>query len=89
MEEHRHKLLQNITELLRRTFPSQFVFPVLGHEDGQATNFRHLADLWQTWLPSEALTTFERGELARHGHGFSDGGGLLGRKPLIVFYVRL
>lgn len=63
MEEHRHKLLQNITELLRRTFPSQFVFPVLGHEDGQATNFRHLADLWQTWLPSEALTTFERGEL--------------------------
>lgn len=62
MEEHRHKLLQNITELLRRTFPSQFVFPVLGHEDGQATNFRHLVDLWQTWLPSEALQTFERGK---------------------------
>lgn len=65
MEEQRHKLLQNITELLRRTFPSQFVFPVLGHEDGQATNFRHLVDLWQTWLPSEALQTFERGELRR------------------------
>ncbi|XP_039963693.1 uncharacterized protein LOC120776780 [Bactrocera tryoni] len=56
----RLEILRNITDLLGRTFSSQFVFPVLGHEDG-TTNFRHLGELWRHWLPSEALHTFEKG----------------------------
>jgi len=61
LEPHRLDLLRNITELLGRTFPSQFVFPVLGHEDGQNGDFRRLGEQWRHWLPSEALQTFERG----------------------------
>ncbi|XP_055703393.1 acid sphingomyelinase-like phosphodiesterase 3b isoform X2 [Phlebotomus papatasi] len=61
LESHRLDLLRNITELLGRTFPSQFVFPVLGHEDGQSGNFRRLGELWRHWLPLEALQTFEKG----------------------------
>ncbi|XP_035786018.1 acid sphingomyelinase-like phosphodiesterase 3a [Anopheles albimanus] len=53
-------VLRNITELMSRTFPSQFVFPVLGHEDGSA-NYEQLGDLWRHWLPLEALQTFEKG----------------------------
>lgn len=60
-ESNRLQLLRNITELLGRTFPSQFVFPVLGHEDGQNGDFRQLGELWRQWLPSEALQTFEKG----------------------------
>ncbi|XP_054734462.1 acid sphingomyelinase-like phosphodiesterase 3b [Anastrepha obliqua] len=56
----RLEILRNITDLLGRTFSSQFVFPVLGHEDG-TTNFRHMGELWRHWLPSEALHTFEKG----------------------------
>ncbi|XP_058987813.1 uncharacterized protein LOC131806929 [Musca domestica] len=55
------EILRNITDLLGRTFSSQFVFPVLGHEDGTTTNFRHMGDLWRHWLPTEALHTFEKG----------------------------
>lgn len=60
IDTHRLDLLRNITDLLSRTFTSQFVFPVLGHEDGP-NNFRRLGDLWRLWLPSEALQTFEKG----------------------------
>ncbi|XP_058462845.1 acid sphingomyelinase-like phosphodiesterase 3b [Malaya genurostris] len=59
-ETSRLELLRNITELMSRTFPSQFVFPVLGHEDG-SPNFVQLGELWRHWLPSEALQTFEKG----------------------------
>ncbi|XP_049291058.1 acid sphingomyelinase-like phosphodiesterase 3a [Anopheles funestus] len=59
-ETKRLDVLRNITELMSRTFPSQFVFPVLGHEDGSA-NFEQLGDLWRHWLPLEALQTFEKG----------------------------
>ncbi|KAJ6642014.1 Acid sphingomyelinase-like phosphodiesterase 3a [Pseudolycoriella hygida] len=61
IESHRLELLRNITDLLGRTFSSQFVFPVLGHEDGQGNNFHQLGELWRHWLPSEALQTFEKG----------------------------
>lgn len=61
IESHRLDLLRNITDLLGRTFSSQFVFPVLGHEDGQGNSFRRLGELWRHWLPSEALQTFEKG----------------------------
>ncbi|XP_052873756.1 acid sphingomyelinase-like phosphodiesterase 3a [Anopheles cruzii] len=59
-DSKRLDVLRNITELMSRTFPSQFVFPVLGHEDGSA-NFEQLGDLWRHWLPLEALQTFEKG----------------------------
>ncbi|XP_055623192.1 acid sphingomyelinase-like phosphodiesterase 3b [Toxorhynchites rutilus septentrionalis] len=59
-ETNRLELLRNITELMSRTFPSQFVFPVLGHEDG-SPNFVQLGELWRHWLPLEALQTFEKG----------------------------
>ncbi|XP_035917227.1 LOW QUALITY PROTEIN: acid sphingomyelinase-like phosphodiesterase 3a [Anopheles stephensi] len=59
-ETKRLDVLRNITELMSRTFPSQFVFPVLGHEDGSA-NFEQLGELWRHWLPLEALQTFEKG----------------------------
>lgn len=62
IESHRLDLLRNITDLLGRTFSSQFVFPVLGHEDGQGNSFRRLGELWRHWLPSEALQTFEKGK---------------------------
>lgn len=60
-ESKKLEILRNITDLLGRTFSSQFVFPVLGHEDGTIANFRHMGELWRHWLPSEALHTFEKG----------------------------
>lgn len=66
-ENHRLDVVRNITDLLGRTFSSQFVFPVLGHEDGQGNNFRRLGELWRHWLPSEALQTFEKGK-RRHNY---------------------
>lgn len=63
-ESHRLDLLRNITELLGRTFSSQFVFPVLGHEDVQNNDYKRLGELWRHWLPSEALQTFEKGKRA-------------------------
>lgn len=65
IETHRLDVLRNITDLLSRTFPSQFVFPVLGHEDGQGNNFRRLGELWRQWLPNEALETFNKGKKNR------------------------
>jgi sphingomyelin phosphodiesterase acid-like 3 len=68
-ESHRLDLMRNITELLGRTFSSQFVFPVLGHEDVQNNDYKDyknfllsLGNIWRQWLPLEALQTFEKGE---------------------------
>lgn len=69
-ESHRLDLMRNITELLGRTFPSQFVFPVLGHEDVQNSDYKDyknfllsLGNIWRQWLPLEALQTFEKGKI--------------------------
>ncbi|KAH8361550.1 hypothetical protein KR084_007628, partial [Drosophila pseudotakahashii] len=59
-EQKQHEILRNITELLGRSFSSQFIFPVLGHEDGSGS-YRRLGELWRHWLPSEALVTFDQG----------------------------
>ena len=77
------RVLRNVTELLRHTFSSQFVFPALGHTDlwahrhGQQHRrhrehqarelYASVAAMWRLWLPNEALVTFEKGELAQ-GH---------------------
>ncbi|XP_046667203.1 acid sphingomyelinase-like phosphodiesterase 3b [Homalodisca vitripennis] len=58
--------LQNLTHLFSHTFPSQFVFPVLGHDDpggnpGERLGYRELANFWRHWLPSEAIATFVKG----------------------------
>ncbi|XP_077288095.1 acid sphingomyelinase-like phosphodiesterase 3b [Arctopsyche grandis] len=58
-ESLRLTLLRNLTELFSRTFSSQFVFPVLGHEEPDT--FEEMKELWQHWLPTEALMTFEAG----------------------------
>ncbi|CAG2054128.1 unnamed protein product [Timema podura] len=62
--DHQLSVLQNLTDLLRHTFSSQFVFPVLGHEDPNPAlgqSYREVADLWRHWLPTEALQTFNKG----------------------------
>nr|XP_016934432.1 acid sphingomyelinase-like phosphodiesterase 3b [Drosophila suzukii] len=59
-EQKQHEILRNITDLLGRSFSSQFIFPVLGHEDGSGS-YRRLGELWRHWLPSEALVTFDQG----------------------------
>ncbi|KAL5291313.1 SMPDL3B family protein [Megaselia abdita] len=58
-EREKLDVIRNITFLLGQTFSSQFVFPVLGHED--SLSFHHLAELWRQWLPTEAVQTFEKG----------------------------
>ncbi|XP_030372143.1 acid sphingomyelinase-like phosphodiesterase 3b [Scaptodrosophila lebanonensis] len=60
-ELKQHEILRNITELLGRSFSSQFIFPVLGHEDGTPHKYKQMGELWRHWLPSEALLTFEQG----------------------------
>ncbi|KAL6435415.1 hypothetical protein ACFW04_005418 [Cataglyphis niger] len=55
--ELRLQCLRNLTDLLHRTFKGQFVFPALGHED-IGVNYTQLANLWQHWLPPEAVGTF-------------------------------
>ncbi|XP_063221115.1 acid sphingomyelinase-like phosphodiesterase 3b [Bacillus rossius redtenbacheri] len=62
--DHRLQVLKNLTDLLRHTFSSQFVFPVLGHEDpnpGLGQSYGEVADLWSHWLPTESLLTFSKG----------------------------
>ncbi|XP_045519119.1 acid sphingomyelinase-like phosphodiesterase 3a [Pieris brassicae] len=58
-DEIRMEAVRNVTDLLSRTFSSQFVFPALGHNDPPPS--RRLIDMWMQWLPSDALTTFETG----------------------------
>ncbi|KAG8227922.1 hypothetical protein J437_LFUL011850 [Ladona fulva] len=64
-------VMQNLTDLLRLTFPSQFVFPVLGNHDFYPQNqlpprrhpiYKRVADMWRHWLPNEAIDSFEKGE---------------------------
>ncbi|XP_068149645.1 acid sphingomyelinase-like phosphodiesterase 3b [Drosophila tropicalis] len=59
-EQKQHEILRNITDLLGRSFSSQFIFPVLGHEEGSGS-YRKMGELWRHWLPTEALVTFEQG----------------------------
>lgn len=59
----RLQCLRNLTDLLHRSFKGQFVFPALGHED-IGVNYTQLANLWQYWLPPEAVDTFVKGERA-------------------------
>lgn len=63
--------LHNVTDLLKTTFVTQFVFPVLGREDSpdpirqynhNDKGYSKLADLWRHWLPTDALTTFTNGK---------------------------
>lgn len=58
-DEIKLEAVRNVTELLSRTFSSQFVFPALGHNDPPPS--KRLADMWMQWLPTEALQTFETG----------------------------
>ncbi|XP_039277687.1 acid sphingomyelinase-like phosphodiesterase 3a [Nilaparvata lugens] len=57
---HSMSALHNLTTLLRNTFSSQFVFPVLGHDD-PTKPYKFLSNLWRQWLPNEALSTFNKG----------------------------
>lgn len=59
-EEFKLEAVRNVTDVLSRTFSSQFVFPALGHNDPPPS--RKLVDMWMQWLPTEALQTFEIGE---------------------------
>ncbi|KAL4710797.1 hypothetical protein ACJJTC_009346 [Scirpophaga incertulas] len=58
-EDFKLEAVRNVTDVLSRTFSSQFVFPALGHNDPPPS--RRLVDMWMQWLPTEALQTFETG----------------------------
>ncbi|XP_049821387.1 acid sphingomyelinase-like phosphodiesterase 3b [Aethina tumida] len=58
-ETRQIELLQNLTDLLRKTFSSQFVFPALGHDD--PTDRKELGNMWSRWLPTDSMKTFETG----------------------------
>ncbi|CAH1154744.1 unnamed protein product [Phaedon cochleariae] len=53
------ELLQNLTDLLGKTFSSQFVFPALGHDDPFLRE--ELGKMWSRWLPTDSMKTFEAG----------------------------
>ncbi|XP_045494366.1 acid sphingomyelinase-like phosphodiesterase 3a [Colias croceus] len=55
----RYQAIRNMTELLRMTFSSHFVFPVLGYTDPAPSET--LTNLWSHWLPLEALQTLKNG----------------------------
>lgn len=59
-ENRQLEMMQNVTDLLRKTFSSQFVFPAMGHDDPTAR--KELGKMWSQWLPTDALRTFEQGE---------------------------
>jgi sphingomyelin phosphodiesterase acid-like 3 len=59
--------IQNVTNLLIHTFSSQFVFPVLGHDDpgalkNQLIDYTSLGHYWRQWLPTDAIQTFNKGQ---------------------------
>ncbi|XP_023938598.1 acid sphingomyelinase-like phosphodiesterase 3a [Bicyclus anynana] len=58
-EEIKLEAVRNVTDILSRTFSSQFVFPALGHNDPPPS--KKLVDMWSQWLPTEALLSFETG----------------------------
>ncbi|XP_018328097.1 acid sphingomyelinase-like phosphodiesterase 3a [Agrilus planipennis] len=51
--------MQNLTDLLTKTFSSQFVFPALGHDDPGSQ--KQLGRMWSRWLPTDSMKTFESG----------------------------
>ncbi|KAF6207953.1 hypothetical protein GE061_016402 [Apolygus lucorum] len=58
--------LQNLTHLLSHTFPSAFVFPVLGRNDpgstpGERLGYKDVGHFWRQWLPTDAIQTFNKG----------------------------
>ncbi|XP_060522068.1 acid sphingomyelinase-like phosphodiesterase 3a [Cylas formicarius] len=68
-ESRQMETMQNLTDLLRKTFTSQFVFPALGHDDPMAK--KELGKMWAQWLPTDAMKTFEAGgyyEIERKSH---------------------
>ncbi|KAK9875096.1 hypothetical protein WA026_005891 [Henosepilachna vigintioctopunctata] len=58
-EAKRLDLLQNLTDLLQKTFSSQFVFPALGHDDPGSR--KKMSDMWSRWFPADSLKTFISG----------------------------
>ncbi|KAG5881295.1 hypothetical protein JTB14_031085 [Gonioctena quinquepunctata] len=58
------ELLQNLTDLLGKTFSSQFVFPALGHDDPFPRE--ELGRMWSRWLPTDSIKTFEAGKRFIH-----------------------
>ncbi|KAG6445794.1 acid sphingomyelinase-like phosphodiesterase 3a [Manduca sexta] len=58
-EDFKLEAVRNVTDILSRTFSSQFVFPALGHNDPPPS--KRLVDMWMQWLPTEALQTFKTG----------------------------
>uniref|UniRef100_A0A6P7FTB5 Sphingomyelinase phosphodiesterase C-like n=1 Tax=Diabrotica virgifera virgifera TaxID=50390 RepID=A0A6P7FTB5_DIAVI len=58
-EFRQRELLQNLTDLLGKTFKSQFVFPALGHDDPFLKD--ELTKMWSRWLPTDSLKTFQSG----------------------------
>ncbi|XP_050302558.1 acid sphingomyelinase-like phosphodiesterase 3b [Anthonomus grandis grandis] len=58
-EEKQLEIIQNVTDLLRKTFSSQFVFPALGHDDPLPR--KELGKMWRQWLPTDAMKMFETG----------------------------
>ncbi|KAL3276584.1 hypothetical protein HHI36_011956 [Cryptolaemus montrouzieri] len=59
-ENKRLDLLQNLTDLLQKTFNYQFVFPALGHDDPSSR--KKMGDMWSRWFPADSLKTFISGE---------------------------
>ncbi|GLV41065.1 uncharacterized protein CBL_04589 [Carabus blaptoides fortunei] len=57
-ESRQLELLGNVTDLLKRTFSSQFVFPALGHDDPSMR--QQLGELWNRWVPPDSMHNFER-----------------------------
>ncbi|KAK9709508.1 Calcineurin-like phosphoesterase [Popillia japonica] len=53
-------VLKNLTDLLLKTFTSQFVFPALGHDDPTLRKEK-LGKIWSRWIPAEAMDTLETG----------------------------
>ncbi|XP_045465382.1 acid sphingomyelinase-like phosphodiesterase 3a [Harmonia axyridis] len=51
--------LQNLTDLLHKTFSSQFVFPALGHDDPSSR--KKMGEMWSRWFPADSLKTFVQG----------------------------
>ncbi|XP_050298628.1 acid sphingomyelinase-like phosphodiesterase 3a [Anthonomus grandis grandis] len=53
------EIIQGLTDLLGKTFPAQFVFPALGHDDPVFR--KHLGRMWSRWLPTDSMKTFDTG----------------------------
>lgn len=63
-EPHQLELLENVTDLLKRSFSSDFVFPSLGHDDPH--KLKNIGEMWRLWLPPESMHTFEKGTYHHH-----------------------